>query len=88
MISEKFLEDIAENGYIVTNKEFMKELASELLNYRKADRKIDILMDSTWIAGAKFGWNCGVNNDNETFQESIKGCIRERVELKEEIKSD
>ena len=60
------------------------EMATELLAYRQAERKSDMLTDSAWIAGAKFGWNCGVVGDNNALQASIESRIRERVEDKKE----
>ena len=60
------------------------EMAQELLAYREAERKSDMLTDSAWIAGAKFGWNCGVVGDNNALQASIESRIRERVEDKKE----
>ena len=62
----------------------IQEMAQELLAYREAERKIDMLSDSIWIAGAKFGWNCGVAGDNDALQASIEGRIRERVKDKKE----
>ena len=61
-----------------------QEMAQELLAYREAERKSDMLTDSAWIAGAKFGWNCGVVGDNNALQASIESRIRERVEDKKE----
>ena len=60
------------------------EIAKELLAYREAERKSDMLTDSAWIAGAKFGWNCGVVGDNNALQASIESRIRERAEDKKE----
>lgn len=60
------------------------KMAQELLQRREAERKIDMLSDSIWIAGAKFGWNCGVAGDNDALQASIEGRIRERVKDKKE----
>ena len=60
------------------------EMAQELLAYREAERKSDMLTDSAWIAGAKFGWNCGVVGDNNALQASIESRIRERAEDKKE----
>ena len=60
------------------------EMATELLAYRQAERKSDMLTDSAWIAGAKFGWNCGVVGDNNALQASIESRVRERVEDKKE----
>ena len=60
------------------------KMAQELLQRREAERKIDMLSDSIWIAGAKFGWNCGVVGDNNALQASIEGRIRERVKDKKE----
>ena len=58
------------------------EMAQELLTYRESERKSDMLTDSAWIAGAKFGWNCGVVGDNNALQASIESRIRERAEDK------
>ena len=60
------------------------EMAQELLAYREAERKSDMLTDSAWIAGAKFGWNCGIVGDNNALQASIESSIRERAEDKKE----
>lgn len=60
------------------------EMAQELLTYRESERKSDMLTDSAWIAGAKFGWNCGVVGDNNALQASIESRIRERAEDKKE----
>ena len=60
------------------------EMAQELLAYREAERKISMLSDSAWIAGAKFGWNCGIVGDNNALQASIELRIRERAEYKKE----
>ena len=61
-----------------------QEMATELLAYREAERKSDMLTDSAWIAGAKFGWNCGIVGDNNALQASIELRIRERAEYKKE----
>ena len=60
------------------------EMAQELLTYQESERKSDMLTDSAWIAGAKFGWNCGVVGDNNALQASIESRIRERAEDKKE----
>ena len=60
------------------------EMAQELLAYLEAERKISMLSDSAWIAGAKFGWNCGIVGDNNALQASIELRIRERAEYKKE----
>ena len=60
------------------------KMAQELLQRREAERKSDMLTDSAWIAGAKFGWNCGVVGDNNALQASIESRIRERAEDKKE----
>ncbi len=60
------------------------EMAQELLAYRESERKSDMLTDSAWIAGAKFGWNCGVVGDNNALQASIESRARERAEDKKE----
>ena len=62
----------------------VSDMAQELLAYREAERKSDMLTDSAWIAGAKFGWNCGVVGDNNALQASIESRIRERAEDKKE----
>ena len=63
---------------------FLHALCKELLAYRESERKSDMLTDSAWIAGAKFGWNCGVVGDNNALQASIESRIRERAEDKKE----
>jgi hypothetical protein len=35
----------------------------------------DKLMDSQWIAGAKFGWNCGVAGEVERFNNAVDGRV-------------
>ena len=69
---------------VMVRAAYIKEMAQELLAYREAERKSDMLTDSAWIAGAKFGWNCGVVGDNNALQASIESRIRERVEDKKE----
>ena len=69
---------------VMVRAAYIKEMAQELLAYREAERKSDMLTDSAWIAGAKFGLNCGVVGDNNALQASIESRIRERVEDKKE----
>lgn len=42
----------------------------------------DRLYDSAWIAGAKFGWNCGVAGTVQQLNTAIDARIRERVATK------
>ena len=87
MISDEELECMesteAQNSTVAVVRT-VAEMAQELLAYREAERKSDMLTDSAWIAGAKFGWNCGVVGDNNALQASIESRIRERVEDKKE----
>ena len=87
MISDEELECMAsteaQNSTVAVVRT-VAEMATELLAYRQAERKSDMLTDSAWIAGAKFGWNCGVVGDNNALQASIESRIRERVEDKKE----
>ena len=69
---------------VMVRAAYIKEMAQELLTYRESERKSDMLTDSAWIAGAKFGWNCGVVGDNNALQASIESRIRERAEDKKE----
>lgn len=69
---------------VMVRAAYIKEMAQELLTYREAERKSDMLTDSAWIAGAKFGWNCGIVGDNNALQASIELRIRERAEYKKE----
>ncbi len=85
MISDDILKRIADpKSPSLTWGAVAQEMAQELLQRREAERKIDMLSDSIWIAGAKFGWNCGVAGDNDALQASIEGRIRERVKDKKE----
>lgn len=45
------------------------------------------LADSEYCAGAKFGWNCGVENDHARFQQMMDGRERGREDWREEIKA-
>ena len=83
MISDDDLRRIAEGTHSLPVFQIEK-MAAELLAYREAERKSDMLTDSAWIAGAKFGWNCGVVGDNNALQASIESRIRERAEDKKE----
>ena len=55
-------------------------------NAMKSKNEIDeetkqaILYDSAWVAGAKFGWNCGVIEDRRALHEAIEARSRDRVE--------
>ena len=87
MLSDEELECMASTeaqNSIVAVVRTVAEMAQELLAYREAERKSDMLTDSAWIAGAKFGWNCGVVGDNNALQASIESRIRERAEDKKE----
>ena len=87
MISDEELECMAsteaQNSTVAVVRT-VAEMATELLAYRQAERKSDMLTDSAWIAGAKFGWNCGVVGDNNALQASIESRVRERAEDKKE----
>lgn len=58
MISDEELECMAsteaQNSTVAVVRT-VAEMAQELLAYREAERKSDMLTDSAWIAGAKFG---------------------------------
>ena len=82
MISDEDLSRIMQ--FVEFDTDEIQEMATELLAYRQAERKSDMLTDSAWIAGAKFGWNCGVVGDNNALQASIESRIRERAEDKKE----
>jgi hypothetical protein len=45
----------------------------------------DVLYDSAWIAGAKFGWNCRDADDEAGFQGAINARIRDRAELRKTL---
>lgn len=55
---------------------YVKRVEAELASLKAAE---DHLADSQWIAGAKFGWNCGVDENHEHFNECINARIRDRV---------
>ena len=55
-------------------------MAKELLERRQTENKIAALMDSQYIAGARFGWNCGVQHDALQLRESIENRRHEIVE--------
>lgn len=38
------------------------------------------LMDSQYVAGAKFGWNCGQDDDHASLHKMIEGRLRDRIE--------
>ena len=90
MIGDEQLEKAADidvahpDENVMVRAAYIKEMAQELLTYRESERKSDMLTDSAWIAGAKFGWNCGVVGDNNALQASIESRIRERAEDKKE----
>ena len=42
----------------------------------------DMLADSAYIAGAKFGWNCCAENNDKAFSDAINQRIADRVECK------
>lgn len=42
----------------------------------------DVLYDSAYVAGAKFGWNCCVDNDIAGFNKAIELRVTERSELR------
>jgi len=52
---------------------------------RRKDAEIDpddvtyALMDSQYVAGAKFGWNCGQDDDRQSLHAMIEGCLRDRM---------
>ncbi|MHB1641809.1 MAG: hypothetical protein ACYCS8_03995 [Acidithiobacillus sp.] len=64
-------------------------MATELLQLREEKRKADMQHDGAWISGAKFGWNCGIENDRDEFTrciESARALIveeRKRISTKE-----
>ena len=47
-----------------------------------AQTERDILNDSAWIAGAKFGWNCGVEGTRDLLNQCIEQRIKDRVEAR------
>ncbi len=40
---------------------------------------IDISIDSHYIAGMTFGWNCAISEDEKAFQSAINGRVNERA---------
>ena len=51
-----------------------QEMARELLQLREEKRKADMQHDGAWISGAKFGWNCGIANDQDQFSRCIESA--------------
>lgn len=47
-----------------------------------AQTERDILNDSAWIAGAKFGWNCGVEGTRDLLNQCIEQRVKDRVEAR------
>lgn len=42
-------------------------------NTRYSDASKEIVMDRQFIAGAQFGWNCGITNSRDKFDNAMKG---------------
>ena len=81
------LKPVLEQANISVGDEFdgfkkIQEIAQELLQRREAEKKTDAFMDSQYIAGARMGWNCGVENKAVNFLAAIKSRRKEIVEAR------
>lgn len=91
MISDEELKgfDSLSSERVFITAKALKELATELLKFREEKRQADMQQDGAWISGAKFGWNCGIANDQDQFTrciESARALIveeRKRISTKE-----
>ena len=62
--------------------EVIEALERALTQRPAAQTERDILNDSAWIAGAKFGWNCGVEGTRDLLNQCIEQRIKDRVEAR------
>ena len=50
------------------------------------DVKEAILLDSAYIAGMKFGWNCAISEREDLYHAAVERVIKERVDAVEEAR--
>lgn len=70
------------NGRICRLCESEDAMHEALTQRPAAQTERDILNDSAWIAGAKFGWNCGVEGTRDLLNQCIEQRIKDRVEAR------
>lgn len=61
-----------------------KSLASSATEKQEPAIAADISADRQWIAGATFGWNCGVADDPHRYNDAIARRYKQIGEAKEQ----